>query len=139
MLSDPRWQKKRLEVMQRDNFTCQHCGCVDKTLHVHHKYYRDGNDPWDYPLNTFITLCDKCHNEEHDNKEIPYLMFELNKLGFTHKMIEDVLRGIILKLIHLDCPISDIQQYFIGDKSYSLENNISVINYINSTSYVAEE
>lgn len=130
LLSDPRWQKKRLEVMERDNFTCQHCGCTDRKLNIHHKYYMDKHNPWDYPLNAFITLCDKCHHNEHNDEEIPYLLFELNKLGFTYKMIEDILRGILVKLVHLDLPISDIQQYFVGDKPYSLENNISVIDYI---------
>ena len=25
-LKDPRWQKKRLEILERDNFRCQYCG-----------------------------------------------------------------------------------------------------------------
>lgn len=60
-LRDPRWQKKRLEVMQRDEFKCQMCGCGDQTLHVHHRVYTRGKEPWEYELDDFITLCVECH------------------------------------------------------------------------------
>lgn len=60
-LKDPQWQKKRLEILQRDEFTCVDCGSKDQTLHVHHTYYRRGADPWDYPDESFKTLCEDCH------------------------------------------------------------------------------
>lgn len=63
-LRDPRWQKKRLEIMQRDGFACQKCGEETKTLNVHHTYYIVGNDPWGYPDASLITLCEDCHEEE---------------------------------------------------------------------------
>jgi hypothetical protein len=66
-LRDPRWQRKRLEVMQRDNFTCQSCGLDNKTLNVHHGYYQAGKDPWDYPTSSLTTLCEDCHEEETGN------------------------------------------------------------------------
>ncbi len=69
-LKDPRWQKKRLEIMERDEFTCQCCKSKDKTLHVHHKTYEFGNDPWDYEDFNFITLCMLCHTEEEYQKLI---------------------------------------------------------------------
>jgi len=47
-LKDPRWQRKRLEVMQRDDFTCRNCGAKDKTLHIHHVRYLKGFEPWEY-------------------------------------------------------------------------------------------
>lgn len=59
-LKDPRWQKKRLEVMQRDNFECRDCGDKKKTLHVHHCFYEKG-DPWDTDSVFLLTLCSKCH------------------------------------------------------------------------------
>lgn len=61
-LRDPRWQKKRLEVMERDGFTCQNCGDKESTLNVHHWYYAAGNDPWDYPDEALATLCEDCHD-----------------------------------------------------------------------------
>lgn len=61
-LKHPLWQKKRLEIFQRDKFTCCYCGSTDETLHVHHKEYFFGNDVWDYPDDNFLTLCEHCHD-----------------------------------------------------------------------------
>jgi hypothetical protein len=60
-LQNPLWQKKRLEILQRDGFKCLHCGCNDKELHVHHRWYQFGKDIWDYPDTCFETLCFECH------------------------------------------------------------------------------
>ena len=62
-LKSPQWQKKRLEIMRRDKFTCKLCGDSKTQLHVHHKEYIEGNDPWDYPNILLITLCEHCHVE----------------------------------------------------------------------------
>ncbi|MDG1302391.1 MAG: hypothetical protein P8R37_12480 [Opitutae bacterium] len=34
-------------------------------LNIHHKTYLNGKEPWEYPLNNFEVLCDKCHAKEH--------------------------------------------------------------------------
>lgn len=60
-LKDPRWQKKRLEVMQRDCFACRQCGDKTSTLNVHHMLYRKNAEPWDYDPDLLITLCEACH------------------------------------------------------------------------------
>ena len=60
-LKDPRWQRKRLEIMERDAFACQMCDDAESPLHVHHKWYVWGNDPWDYPNDALVTLCLDCH------------------------------------------------------------------------------
>jgi hypothetical protein len=68
-LKDPRWQKKRLEILERDNYSCNDCGTGlngGKTLHVHHKEYIFGKDPWDYSEENFITLCEGCHAARHN-------------------------------------------------------------------------
>lgn len=64
-LRHPKWQKKRLEVLQRDEFTCRMCGSEEKTLHVHHISY-NGN-PWETPIENLITLCEGCHEIEEEN------------------------------------------------------------------------
>ncbi len=64
-LKDPRWQKKRLEVFQRDNFTCRCCGSTTKTLHCHHLNYVYGREPWEYEISELTTLCCDCHEEEY--------------------------------------------------------------------------
>ncbi len=58
-LLDPRWQKKRLEIFERDNFTCQCCEDKTITLHVHHKSYFE--NPWDTENSQLITYCSDCH------------------------------------------------------------------------------
>jgi hypothetical protein len=62
-LQNPKWQKKRLEILQRDDFKCQSCGADNEELHVHHKWYEYGKDIWDYENECFQTLCHLCHNE----------------------------------------------------------------------------
>lgn len=62
--SDPRWQKRRLEILQRDGFMCQKCGDNKTTLHVHHKFYTDGKCVWEYGDAALITLCSECHELE---------------------------------------------------------------------------
>lgn len=60
-LQDPRWQKKRLEILARDEWVCTNCYEEGKTLHVDHGYYEKGQDPWDYPDASLTTLCKDCH------------------------------------------------------------------------------
>lgn len=63
LLRDPRWQRKRLEVMERAGFTCEECDKGDETLNVHHSFYEKNRDPWDYPDRSLHCLCEKCHDE----------------------------------------------------------------------------
>ncbi|MBT9148468.1 MAG: hypothetical protein DDT32_02242 [Syntrophomonadaceae bacterium] len=67
-LRDPRWQKKRLEILERDNWTCQLCADIRTTLHVHHFTYIPGKEPWEYPAENYITLCEDCHNTEAEER-----------------------------------------------------------------------
>lgn len=62
-LKDPRWQKKRLEILQRDKFECRFCSASDKELHVHHAFYMRGRQPWEYENTDLSTLCLDCHEE----------------------------------------------------------------------------
>jgi len=77
-LRDPRWQKKRLEILNRDNFTCRKCSDDKSPLHVHHTYYnRRPTEPWDYPENSLVTLCEGCH--EVETEQLKDAEFELLK------------------------------------------------------------
>jgi hypothetical protein len=60
-LKDPRWQKKRLEIFQRDDFTCTFCKSKHIELQVHHKEYEYGKEPWEYENDELETLCKECH------------------------------------------------------------------------------
>lgn len=64
LLKDPRWQRKRLEVMERDNFTCRWCGADDKTLNIHHLHYIKGRKPWEYENDDLLTVCEGCHKDD---------------------------------------------------------------------------
>ena len=64
-LRDPRWQRKRLEILSRDDFTCRLCGDNESTLHVHHLLYFKGAEPWQYDANCLVTTCESCHEELH--------------------------------------------------------------------------
>lgn len=58
-LKHPKWQKKRLEILERDKFMCCLCGDTETTLNVHHLEYT-GN-PWDAASEKLQTLCEHCH------------------------------------------------------------------------------
>lgn len=64
-LTDPRWQRKRLEMFERSDWACELCGAKDKTLHVHHNQYLKGHEPWDYECEQLTVLCKDCHQSEH--------------------------------------------------------------------------
>ena len=81
-LKDGRWQKKRLEIMQRDEFKCTHCGDSTKTLNVHHKEYIKGKKPWDYDNSNFLCLCETCHENIHNPKIIDYNQNIIDSLSF---------------------------------------------------------
>lgn len=66
-LKDPRWQKKRLQIFERDDWCCQKCGDDETTLVVHHRLYRQNTDPWNYHEYELISLCENCHEDEREN------------------------------------------------------------------------
>lgn len=59
--ADPRWQRLRLAVMDRDGWQCVCCGDNSSTLNVHHKVYK--GEIWESPLEDLQTLCKSCHAE----------------------------------------------------------------------------
>ena len=59
-LRDIRWQEKRNSVKEKADFKCQDCGS-NKSLEVHHCYYRFGLEPWQYPIDSLRCLCSNCH------------------------------------------------------------------------------
>lgn len=65
LLKHPKWQEKRLSIMQRAEFQCEWCASSDYTLHVHHTYYERGAKPWEYPDDSLLCLCEFCHGRAH--------------------------------------------------------------------------
>lgn len=94
---DPRWQKKRLEVLEEREWCCEQCETKDKTLHVHHSVYFKGKDPWDYHEGYLKVLCETCHSEIHKIKEkIDVVVGDLN--------IDTMLRVLGYSIANLDGP-----------------------------------
>ena len=94
LLRHPNWQRKRLEVMQRDNFLCQQCGSADKTLNVHHTYYTKGAMPWEYPIESLRTFCEECHSGYHATNE------KLKKsLGLLHEFNLQQVLGFVTGIL----------------------------------------
>ena len=102
LLRDKKWQKKRLEVFQRDDWTCTNCNCKTEeyqSLHIHHKRYIAGYDPADYDLEDLETLCEECHRKKHgiidvseydlaldeNDQVVSYDLKKLKKVGFSLK------------------------------------------------------
>lgn len=90
-LKDPRWQRKRLEVLNRDSFKCRKCGNDKQTLHVHHTGYRNGHEPWEYQGEELLTLCEACHSKQHSDAPPVfriYLAGKIEKNCWRHKIVD---------------------------------------------------
>lgn len=94
-LKSPLWQKKRLEIFERDKYTCQICLDTQTQLHVHHTSYNKTYQTlaWEYPQYIYKTLCSDCHSaisihikEFGDDKEFNCLKLYRNgnKLFFVY-------------------------------------------------------
>lgn len=59
-LTDPRWQKLRLQVFDKAGWKCQVCRDTQTTLHVHHLTYHKV-EPWETPIECLESLCEDCH------------------------------------------------------------------------------
>lgn len=93
LLKHPKWQKKRLEILNRDNFSCQRCFDDESMLIVHHLFYRKNKNPWEYPNFALVTLCQDCHESEHDFDELNKdsdLVDDLKKCGLPASIINDL-------------------------------------------------
>lgn len=62
LYEDPRWRKKRSEILERDNHKCQICGCNAQDVH-HIKYNNSYNEPWNIENDYLVSLCKECHSK----------------------------------------------------------------------------
>lgn len=105
-LLDPRWQKKRLIILERDNWKCRLCDDDQTTLHIHHNKY--SGEPWDAYNEDLITCCKHCHFAiELIKEDIPdAIIVRVNKYHCHN--IDQVLLVCIVRLEELH------SIYFIG-------------------------
>lgn len=118
-IKSPLWQKRRLEILQKDNFTCQACGDKESQLNVHHFSYDPNKNYWEYEDWQLITLCEKCHSKEHNyfKKEINVQINEIRKLGFTNM---EIFRALIGVKWDLEFGICFSELDFVQDKNEKL-------------------
>ncbi len=100
-LKDPRWQMKRLEVLNAAGWKCEDCGARDKTLHVHHCYYIRTQEPWDHGLDLLMSLCADCHEFRQGREEAIHVVLgqTLRRIGIEQlesaawDMIHDAIKN----------------------------------------------
>lgn len=151
-LLDPRWQRKRLEVLQRSDFACEQCGRLDKTLHVHHNRYIKGRDVWDYEADDLSCLCLDCHKcisladsilkGNYDDKEVRasvvsfkcllgLLISELEKseissaINFLSDGVSDISPPERCERGMLDRPLEDMIELLLQDRIDSRRKRIA--------------
>lgn len=113
-LASPLWQRKRLQIMERDDFECKLCGDKESELHVHHKSYGEWGKPWEVPDDQLICYCVFCHFVVEDVKK------------YFGEEVKVMLRGL---------NIGEFRKYFAVTKNnsahlYALHINSSEINYV---------
>lgn len=119
-LKDPRWQKRRLQVFERDEWACQLCSSTDSTLNVHHRWYQ--GEPWDAPDEALVTLCEPCHDFEsrHRANMEQGLLRELRKVYFACEL--DVL-SVLSECPTVDGHVTwpDLVHWASVDKQFGLD------------------
>lgn len=115
-LRDPRWQKKRLEILSRDGFKCSLCGDSKNTLHVHHFTYNNGGEPWDHESYQLTTLCESCHEKEETLKPFTKEGWEyLASIGFFRQHLAEIFQYVSQKSDGLTD--LEMREYFINFKN----------------------
>ena len=117
-LKHPKWQKKRLEIMQRDNFKCVYCGDTETTLNVHHLKY--AGKPWEANDDALITVCEDCHREIERRKRRGYTdkILKIEKTEFIVVNNKTRLEGLTMMLC--DCKGVYISEY-LGEHEWYTE------------------
>lgn len=105
-LKDPRWQRKRKEVLERDSYSCRECKAKDTILHVHHGYYDQSKLAWEYNNKYLHTLCNKCHEEYH--------FFHKKLMELSGEMLPTVMEYLYKMLVVIQSKANG-EWYDIGD------------------------
>lgn len=119
-LRDPRWQKKRLEILERDKWMCQMCGDEQSTLAVHHKRYLAGKEPWEYENHFLMTLCEECHANERETRRghEEDLLAILKEKGFMANDIHILAEGFMqLEMPHIPEVTVTAIAFLFGNKA----------------------
>src|SRR6516225_754198 len=97
LLQDPRWQKKRLEILKAHGWKCDGCEETTITLHVDHGYYEKQKDPWEYEDATLHCLCKSCHEDITERRATLQML-----VGHCGPLMLDRIVGYVLGCIAVD-------------------------------------
>lgn len=120
---DPRWQKLRLKVFERDEWACQKCFNEKLTLNVHHINYLKDKEPWEYPIEALITLCEECHNEEVETRPNyeRSLLFALREKFLAEDVSEIGIGFHTMPMLHTPEVIASVYQLALTDENIQRE------------------
>jgi len=136
-LKDPRWQKKRLKILERDQWTCTVCSNKEGTLHAHHNYYIKDKKPWEYQDYIIETLCEDCHkifHEQESTNRARYITELYKKITSDEQHL--YLREYIKAMSIIDCPID---QMFVDIFEMAMYYSVSYDEYDLFFSYCMEK
>lgn len=109
-LKDSRWQKKRLELLEKAKWKCQNDQCPNESenpnLQVHHKIYLKSTDPWTYEDWCYEVLCDECHKQAQDR------MKSSDIIRAMCPSISDLLSGIRDEIVEGKYSERDVERFF---------------------------
>jgi len=75
-LRDVRWKRRRDDLLRQSGYTCCECGTPLTTgtmdLQVHHVVYITALEPWDYPSELLVVVCDWHHRERQAVEQAIY-------------------------------------------------------------------
>lgn len=117
-LLDPRWQKKRLEVLEKNEWACVQCSDTESTLHVHHKQYFKGREPWEYEVGQLTVLCEECHGIQHESEDPLLLVASFVAMDGPYN------RDAVANLVAGFCD-QDIPQHGCGDPGSFLSGRVA--------------
>ena len=111
-LRSPKWKRRRVRILKRDNNTCQNCGDTNN-LQVHHCYYESGLKPWGYPDESLVTLCGHCHHGATYGLHnlVEKTEYTMRKKGITYFDFKAILAAIT------DLSREEIMEKFAGEKN----------------------
>ena len=135
-LKDPRWQKKRLEILDRDEWCCQRCGDNEETLHVHHRIYQYGKEPWEIDNDLLVTLCKDCHDEESTYwKDLGHDAILILKSKFLAHEAHSIINGFAnIEIVQSPEVPSSVLEYALSNKTVMLELRDKYFKYLSEAS-----
>jgi hypothetical protein len=126
-LRNPLWQKKRLQVLNRDKWACRCCRDTSKELHVHHKKYIRGRNPWESPMDDLETLCRSCHAfiTLYEKTNLSYFVLAMSHIW--HVAPDEKKRYYIVTALHKQCKEYFIDHCFLSEDETSFSSHLLMI------------